>query len=100
MSYKVNDIVTLLNAEYRGERVEEIFKLSSFFQADEKSITFAADEKFLKNLDKTAAKVVIVPDIELPLNIGKSYIIVRDNPRVVMPKLLNFFKKELTINRI
>lgn len=95
MSYKVNDIVTLLNAEYKGERVEEIFKLSSFFQADERSLTFAADEKFLKNLDKTGAKVIIVPDVALPLNIGKSYIVVKDNPRIIMPKLLNFFKKNL-----
>lgn len=95
MSYKVNDIVTLLNAEYRGERVEEIFKLSSFFQADERSLTFAADEKFLKSLDKTGAKVIIVPDVDLPLNIGKSYIVVKDNPRIIMPKLLNFFKKNI-----
>lgn len=95
MAYKINDIVALLNAEYKGERIEEILKLSSFFEADEKSITFAADEKFLKNLEKTAAKVIIVPDVDLPLNIGKSYVIVRDNPRVIMPKLLNFFKKEL-----
>lgn len=95
MSYKINDIVALLNAEFRGEKVEEISKLSSFFYADEKSLTFAADEKFLKNLDKTAAKVVIVPDIELPLNIGKSYIVVKENPRIIMPKLLNFFKRPL-----
>lgn len=95
MTYKIKDIVTLLNAEYRGERVEEIFKLSSFFEADERSITFAADEKFLKNLDKTGAKVIIVPDIDLPMGIGKSYIIVRDNPRTIMPKLLAFFKKEI-----
>lgn len=95
MTYKVNDIITLLNAEYRGEFKEEISKLSSFFHADEESITFAADEKFLKNLNKTKAKVIIVPDIELPLNIGKGYIVVKDNPRIIMPKLLNFFKRDL-----
>ncbi|MCI5725398.1 UDP-3-O-(3-hydroxymyristoyl)glucosamine N-acyltransferase [Fusobacterium sp.] len=95
MSYKIDDIVTLLNAEYRGEKIEEISKLSSFFHADEKSLTFAADEKFIKNLEKTEAKVIIVPDIDLPLNIGKSYIIVRENPRIIMPKLLNFFKRPL-----
>ena len=95
MSYKIDDIVTLLNAEYRGEKIEEISKLSSFFHADEKSLTFAADEKFIKNLEKTEAKVIIVPDIDLPLNIGKSYVIVRENPRIIMPKLLNFFKRPL-----
>lgn len=95
MSYKVKDIITLLNAEYRGEFIEEVSKLSSFFSADEKSLTFAADEKFLKNISQTKAKLIIVPDIQLPLDIGKSYLVVRDNPRKIMPKLLNFFKREL-----
>lgn len=95
MSYKVKDIIALLDAEYRGEQIEEISKLSSFFGSDEESITFAADEKFLKDLSKTRAKLIIVPDIDLPLNIGKSYIVVKNNPRTIMPKLLNFFKKQL-----
>lgn len=93
--YKVNDIVTLLNAEFKGEVVENISKLSPFFHSDEESLTFAADEKFLKDLANTRAKVIIVPDIELPLNIGKSYIVVKDSPRIIMPKLLNFFKRNL-----
>lgn len=95
MEYKVSDIITLLNAEYKGEVIESIYELSPFFHADEKSLTFAADEKFLKNLDKTKAKLIIVPDIDLPLNIGKSYLVVKDSPRIIMPKLLNFFKKKL-----
>lgn len=93
--YKVNDIVTLLNAEFKGEVVENISKLSPFFHSDEESLTFAADEKFLKDLASTKAKVIIVPDIDLPLNIGKSYIVVKDSPRIIMPKLLNFFKRNL-----
>lgn len=95
MKYKITDIITLLNAEYKGEMVEEISKLSPFFHSDEESLTFASDEKFLKNLDKTNAKVIIVPDIDLPLDIGKSYIVVKNSPREIMPKLLNFFKKEI-----
>ncbi|MBS9775743.1 MAG: UDP-3-O-(3-hydroxymyristoyl)glucosamine N-acyltransferase [Fusobacterium sp.] len=95
MKYKISDIITLLNAEYKGEVIESVSKLSPFFHSDEESLTFAADEKFLKNLDKTAAKVIIVPDIPLPEDIGKSYIIVKDSPRIIMPKLLNFFKREV-----
>ena len=95
MAYKIADIVTLLNGEYKGEILEEVSKLSPFFHSDEKSITFAGDEKFLKSLDKTKAKVIIVPDIDLPLNIGKSYIVVKDNPRTIMPKLLHFFQKPI-----
>ena len=88
MEYKVTDIITLLNAEYKGEVIENVSKLSPFFHSDEKSLTFAADEKFLKNLAQTKAKVIIVPDIELPLIEGKGY-------RVIMPKLLHFFSRTL-----
>ncbi len=95
MKYKVSDILTLLDAKYKGETVDYISKLSPFFHADEESLTFAADEKFLKNLDKTSARLIIVPDIPLPENIGKSFIVVKDSPRIIMPKLLNFFKKKL-----
>ena len=69
-----------------------------FFHSDEKSLTFAADEKFLKNLVQTRAKVIIVPDIELPLIEGKGYIVVKDSPRVIMPKLLHFFSRTLKKN--
>jgi len=95
MEYKVTDIITLLNAEYKGEVIENVSKLSPFFHSDEKSLTFAADEKFLKNLVQTRAKVIIVPDIELPLIEGKGYIVVKDSPRVIMPKLLHFFSRTL-----
>ena len=70
MEYKVTDIITLLNAEYKGEVIENVSKLSPFFHSDEKSLTFAADEKFLKNLAQTRAKVI-------------------------MPKLLHFFSRTL-----
>ena len=95
MEYKVTDIITLLNAEYKGEVIESVSKLSPFFHSDEKSLTFAADEKFLKGLDQTKAKVIIVPDIDLPLIPGKGYIVVKDSPRVIMPKLLHFFSRTL-----
>ena len=93
MEYKVTDIITLLNAEYKGEVIESVSKLSPFFHSDEKSLTFAADEKFLKSLDQTKAKVIIVPDIDLPLIHGKGYIVCllytspspRDTERSRMP---------------
>ena len=31
MEYKVTDIITLLNAEYKGEVIESVSKLSPFF---------------------------------------------------------------------
>ncbi|MGL4970224.1 MAG: UDP-3-O-(3-hydroxymyristoyl)glucosamine N-acyltransferase, partial [Cetobacterium sp.] len=67
---------------------------SPFFQAQEGDVTFASDEKFLKKLNDTNASVVIVPaGIELPEN-GKTYLLVTSNPRVLMPKLLDFFKRK------
>ena len=91
MEYKVTDIITLLNAEYKGEVIENVSKLSPFFHSDEKSLTFAADEKFLKNLAQTKAKVIIVPDMDLPLVEGKGYIVVKDV--VIWGRMLNFETK-------
>lgn len=51
--------------------------------------------KIFEIIDKTKAKVIIVPDIDLPLNIGKIYIVVKDNPRTIMPKLLHFFQRPI-----
>ncbi|MEG0730498.1 MAG: UDP-3-O-(3-hydroxymyristoyl)glucosamine N-acyltransferase, partial [Cetobacterium sp.] len=58
----------------------------------EDSLTFASDEKFLKKLNETKAKVVLVPNIDLP-ELLKTYIIFTENTIVLMPKLLNLFNK-------
>ncbi len=95
MSYQISDLVTLLNGIVKGESVEQVSGLAPFFHAEEDEISFAAEEKFLTKLGECKAKVIIVPDIELPMNLGKMYIVVRDNPRILMPKLLHFFKRPL-----
>ena len=95
MSYQINDLVTLLNGTIKGESVERVSGLAPFFHAEEGEVTFAAEEKFLTKLQECKAKVIIVPDIDLPMNLGKTYIVVRDNPRILMPKLLHFFKRPL-----
>lgn len=96
MNYKLIDLINLLNCEIKGDlSTEYISGLAPFFNSQENSITFAADEKFLKKINETKAKYIIVPaGIELP-DIGKTYLKVTENPRVLMPKLLNFFKKEI-----
>lgn len=95
MSYFVNDLVTLLNGSIKGESVERVSGLAPFFHAGEDEITFAAEEKFLTRLEECKAKIIIVPDIDLPMNIGKTYLIVKDSPRILMPQLLHFFKCSL-----
>lgn len=94
MRYNINELVNLLGCEIKGDlSLESVSGLAPFFQAQEENITFASDEKFLKRLNETKAKVVLVPDISLP-NLGKMYLVVKENPRTLMPKLLNFFKRE------
>ncbi|SJZ34964.1 UDP-3-O-[3-hydroxymyristoyl] glucosamine N-acyltransferase [Cetobacterium ceti] len=93
MSYKISDLANLLGCEIKGDLSLEVSGLAPFFQAQEDSLTFASDEKFLKKLNETKAIAVIVPDISLP-EIGKTYLVVKENPRLLMPKLLGFFKRE------
>lgn len=93
MSYKITDVADLLNCEIKGDKNLLVKGLSPFFQSKEDELTFAADEKFIHKVSKTKAKVVIVPDIELPSDSGKTFLIAKRNPRELMPLLLNFFKK-------
>lgn len=96
MQYKISDLITLLGCEVKGDlSLEYISGLAPFFQAKEDNLTFASDEKFLKNLNDTKARVIIIPDIKIFPNIGKMFLVVRENPRTLMPKLLNFFKRKV-----
>ena len=95
MSYKISEIASLLESEIKGDKNLVVRALSPFFQAKEDELTFAADEKFLHKLNETKAKVIVVPDIPLPENIGKTYIVTKMEPRKLMPKLLAHFKKQL-----
>lgn len=89
--FKINELVKLLDGKYDGN-IEEIEGLAPFEVANEFELTFAADEKFLKRLHETKAKVVIVPPVPgLPAD--KSYIYVTKNPRELMPIILNYFKR-------
>lgn len=89
--FKLSELVSLLGAKYNGE-IEEVFGLAPFEFARENEITFAADEKYIKKLHETKAKVVIVPPIE-GLPEGKEYIFVNKSPRELMPLILKFFKR-------
>lgn len=89
--FKIDELVKLLGAKYEGN-VKEIEGLSPFEFAEENEITFAADEKYLKKIHETKAKVVIVPPVDgLPKD--KDYIFVTKSPRELMPLILKFFKK-------
>lgn len=93
MEYKISDVANLLGCEIKGDKNLLVKGLAPFFQAEEDELTFASDEKFLHKLNETKAKVVIVPNIELP-EIGKTYLLANQDPRKLMPLLLNFFKRK------
>lgn len=93
MEYKILDVANLLGCEIKGDKNLCIKGLAPFFQAKEDELTFASDEKFLHKLNETKAKVVIVPNIELP-ELGKTYLLATQDPRKLMPLLLKFFKRE------
>lgn len=94
MNYKISDLKILLDCEIKGELIREsVSGLTPFFHSQEDTLTFASEEKFLKKISETKAGVVIVPaGMELP-ETGKTYLVVKDNPRILMPKILNFFKR-------
>ncbi|MCI6153413.1 UDP-3-O-(3-hydroxymyristoyl)glucosamine N-acyltransferase [Fusobacterium perfoetens] len=93
MEYKIIDVANLLGCEIKGDKNLLVKGLAPFFQAKEDELTFASDEKFLHKLGETKAKVIIVPNIDLP-EIGKTYLLAKDDPRKLMPLLLNYFKRK------
>ena len=99
MKYSIKDLVNLLGCEIKGDlSLEYVSGLAPFFQAQEENVTFASDEKFLKKLNETKAKVILVPDIPLP-NIGKMYLVVKENPRALMPKPVSYTHLTLPTTR-
>ncbi len=92
--YGIKEIASLINGEIVGNSEISFTRLAPFFAASEKELTFAADEKMLKNIDKCNAGALIVPKIpNLPKD--KTFIIVDENPREIMPILLNHFKPKV-----
>ena len=92
--YDIKEIAKLINGEIRGNDTLSFTRLAPFFHSNEKELTFAADEKMLKNIGKCNAGAVIVPDLpNLPAE--KTFIVVKNNPRELMPILLNYFKPKL-----
>ena len=92
--YNLNELSSLLGGKIKGDKDQIITGLAPFFQAKEGELTFAAEEKFLMKLDETKATVLVVPELK-EYSEGKTYIVVKKNPRELMPLLLKFFKKEL-----
>ena len=50
--YNIKEIAKLIKGEIKGNDNLSFLRLSPFFHAEENEITFASDEKMLKNIDK------------------------------------------------
>jgi UDP-3-O-[3-hydroxymyristoyl] glucosamine N-acyltransferase len=92
--YNLEKLSSLLGGEIKGDKDQVINGLAPFFQAKNGDVVFAAEKKFLGNLEKTEGSILIVPKLE-KYSKDKTYIVVEKNPRELMPIILNFFKKEV-----
>jgi len=92
--YNIKEIANLINGKIIGNNEIKFTRLAPFFNANEEELAFAADEKMLKNIEKCNAGALIIPEIpNLPEN--KTFIVVDENPREIMPILLNYFKPKI-----
>ena len=92
--YNIKEIANLINGKIIGNNEIKFTRLAPFFNANEEELAFAADEKMLKKIDECNAGAIIAPYFEgMPSN--KTYIIVKKNPREIMPILLNYFKPKI-----
>jgi UDP-3-O-[3-hydroxymyristoyl] glucosamine N-acyltransferase len=93
MQFEIKEIAKIIQAQIIGDETMIIEKVSSFEDADELSLTFASDLKFLKKLDKCKAGAVIIPeDYEISENTKIcSTLLKTKNPKNNFFKILNFF---------
>lgn len=93
--YLIEEIAKLIDGKIIGDKNFAVEGLAPFYESKENKITFALDEKFLKNLDKTLSKAIIIPDgVITKFDNNKTYILVDKNPREKLIKILKFFKKK------
>ena len=101
MQLSIKEIAKIIDAQVFGDETFTVNKVSSFEDADELSLTFASDLKFLKKLDKSRAGAIIVPeDYEIPANKTIAPTILKTkNPKNNFFKILAMFKPEKNPNK-
>ena len=101
MHLSIKKIAKIVNAQIIGDETFIINKVSSFQDADKQTLTFASDLIFLKELDKSKAGAVIVPedyDIHEDKMI-KPILLKTKNPKNKFFKILNLFYPEKEFNK-
>jgi len=95
--YTVEEIASLLEGKVVGDKLKKVISLSSFIEATESDITFASEKNFISKINQTKAKVIIISEEnnkELNLEKDKTLILTKTDVRKLLPRLLNFFKKQ------
>lgn len=88
MELMLSKIAEIIGGRIVGNPVTVISGAASFEDAKECDITFAGDVGFLKKIEDTKAKAVIVPN---KFSESSKDLIQADNPKVAFTKVLNLF---------
>ena len=91
MFYKIKKLAKEFNLEYEGDDNYEVNSVASITRANDKSVIFLNDKKYLKELNNTKSKVLITKKNLIDFFDG--VIIYSDNPYLTFSKLSLFFNK-------
>ncbi|MGB9857563.1 MAG: UDP-3-O-(3-hydroxymyristoyl)glucosamine N-acyltransferase, partial [Dictyoglomaceae bacterium] len=83
----LKEIAEIIDGELKGENCW-IEKVSDWERAGEKDLIFIFDEKDLLEAKKTKARALVIPRISFPF---EKPVILVDNPKLAMAKLLKYF---------
>ncbi len=96
MQLSIKEIAKIINAQIIGDDTLIVNKVSSFEDTDSQTLTFASDSKFLKNLDKSKAGAIIIPeDYEIPEKKNIEPVLLKtSNPKHDFFKIIKLFNPE------
>ena len=96
MNYSLKKISEIFNVDFIGNEAFTINKVSSISNADENSIIFFSDKKFLSLLKGTSSKVVITTKT-LSKHCNDN-IILSENPYLLFAKISQLISKKFKLN--
>ncbi|MCK5349875.1 MAG: UDP-3-O-(3-hydroxymyristoyl)glucosamine N-acyltransferase, partial [Desulfobacula sp.] len=99
MKLKVNEVSKIIQAKVIGDPCFIVKGISSFETSGIHDITFACETKYLNKLERTMARVVIIPNsFILDENDSRDKILLKtDNPKTSFFKLVSIFHPEKII---
>ena len=96
MFYKIKKLAKEFNLEFEGDDNYEVDSVASITRANDKSVIFLNDKKYIKLLNNTKSKVLITKK-----NLIDSFdgvIIYSENPYLIFSKLSQLFNLSNLLN--